>query len=228
MNVRALVAETGEFRLLLDPDPDLYFGPRSEQVFGTVDVLGKEIKTTGDAIWAAGLGDDNASGELWSRFGLSGRFLARGLIDGSFLASWTTLEERIGTLTAHYHSLYELPSSFQALRGTYVVDGELIVIDDTGVVFYQSATKGCTGSGQAKLIDTRFNLYRLAIDVDRCTAREAVRNGLRFSGLAYVGNNNEPGGGFLNSTIEMALSASATDDGGGNRYLTWNLLAHEQ
>ena len=228
MGVRALVAETGEFRLVLDPDPDLYFGPRSEQAFGTVDVNIREIKTNREAIWATGLGNGNVAGEHWGGLDVFGEFRTGGFIDGWFQATWTTFEERSGTLKlGKGSSLYQRPSSLQALQGTYVVDGELIAIDGTGVVFYQSATTGCTGNGRAELIDTRFNMYRLAIDVDGCKGADAVRNGRRFSGLAYVGNNNDAGGGSLNFTIEMALSASILDRA-ANRHLIWNLRAQEQ
>jgi hypothetical protein len=229
MRVSALlVAETGEFRLVLDPDPDLYFGPRSEQAFGTVDVNIREIRTNRKAIWTAGLGDGNVAGEYWGGLDFFGEFRAGRFIDGRFQATWTTFEERAGTLKlGNGSSLYQRPSSLQALQGTYVVDGELIAIDGAGVIFYQSATKGCTGNGRVELIDTRFNMYRLAIDVDACKGADAVRNGLRFSGLAFVGVNNDYGGGFLNNTIDMALSASIVDHA-ANRHLIWNLSANEQ
>lgn len=40
--------------------------------------------------------------------------------------------------------------------------------------------------------------------------------------------NNDPGGGFLNATLEMALSASVTGGLGRMRHVVWNLRANEQ
>ena len=90
------------------------------------------------------------------------------------------------------------------LQGSYSTTTESLTIDDQGVIFYQSSVNGCTGNGSAEVIDPDFNMYRLEIDVGNCTGSEAIRNGLTFTGLANIGENNEPGGGFINFTIEMA------------------------
>jgi hypothetical protein len=69
-------------------------------------------------------------------------------------------------------------------------------------------------------------MYRMTLDVDACTGDAAVRNGLTFSGLANIGENTEPGGGVLNSTLEMALSASIGLPF-GQGYVPWSLWANK-
>ena len=226
LNVRALVAETGEFRLVLYPNVDVYFGSQNEQVFGTFDVDGGEITTIPNAVWAAGLDTGNANGDFFGAFGLSGDFEAGDSISGSFQAYWTNDEERIGTLSLNYHTLYESPSSLAILQGTYSTPGETLTIDDQGVIFYQSSVSNCTGNGTAEIIDPDFNMYRVAMEMGNCTGNEAIRNGLVFVGLATIGENNEPGGGFLNSTLEIAVGAEIFGPFTSN-YVVWNLLVHE-
>src|SRR5687768_11976976 len=67
-NVRLLVAETGEFRMMLYPDMDKYFASDSEQVFGDFDIDGGDISTVGNAVWVGPL---NATGDDWGAFGLA-------------------------------------------------------------------------------------------------------------------------------------------------------------
>ena len=43
-----------------------------------------------------------------------------------------------------------------------------------------------------------------------------------------IGHNNDPGGGFINYTLDMAVSASYLDGFGQSGFLSWNLLLHEQ
>jgi hypothetical protein len=225
-NVRLLVAETGEFRLLLYPHVDQYFAAQNEQIIGTFSVDGGDISTMGDAVW---VGPVNATGDDWAAFGMAGDFEAGESISGTFQANWVGwehIEERVGTLSMNYHSLYENPSSLDTLQGTYTTTDESVAISDQGVIFYQSAVTGCTGNGTAEIIDPDFNMYRVEIDVDNCTGDEAVRNGLRFTGLANVGHNNDLSGAFLNATLEMAVTAPRGLPFGIG-YVPWSLLAHK-
>jgi len=227
LSVRALIAETGEFRMTLYHDIFLdYFASQSEQIFGTLDINGERVWTTGDAVWTARV---NETGDDWAAFGMTGDFFEAGRnISGTFQANWqgwTHVEERIGDLTIIYHSIYERPSSFAILQGTYRTPDEQLTVDAQGVIFYQSAVTGCIGNGTAEIIDPDYNMYRMTIDVDACIGDESYRNGMTFSGLANIGESNDLGGGFLNATLEMAISASRGLPF-GHGYVPWSLRAH--
>jgi len=225
--VRALVAETGEFRFVLDKASEDRFNSQSEQVFGTFSIDGATIETSGDAYWAAALGTGNPGGELWSNFGMSAEFEPAVSVSGVFQATWTNFVERLGTLDMTYHSLYENDSSLAALQGTFTTSTDTLTIDDEGVIFYQSSDTGCTGNGSAEVIDPEYNMYRVEIQMGGCTG-DFVRNGMNFTGLANIGVNNELGGGFINDTLEMAVSASYADGLGPTIHIPCSLLAHRQ
>jgi hypothetical protein len=229
MNVRALVAETGEFRLVLAEDIEQWFTSQSEQMFGTFEFDYGQMMTTGDAIWAAPLTTENSAGELFGAFAMWGTYGEQSGFRGSLESWWTTSEERVGTIVLTYHRTgYEMPSSLEFLRGTYGTDTESMSINAQGAMFYQSATSGCTGNGKAEVIDPNYNMYRIEIEVGSCTGVDAVRNGRTFTGLANIGLNNEPGGGFINWTLDMAVSAPYVNSTGQSRFLSWNLGLHEQ
>jgi hypothetical protein len=226
LNARAMIAETGEFRMVLYEDVyDDYFGPRNQQVFGTFRTTGGAITTAGNAVWAAPL---NATADDWAVFGMAGEYAARDFISGDFqanFAGWGHVEERVGTLAMHYHSIYERPSSLEILAGTYTTTDETLTIDDEGVIFYQSLATGCSGNGTAAIIDPRFNMYRVTIEVDGCTTDDAnLRNGVSFTGLANIGENNDLTGATLNRTFEMAVSAR--HNAMGEYHVTWFLRAN--
>jgi len=226
LNARALITETGEFRIVLSEDVEQYFGGQNEQIFGTFDIDGRDISTTGDAIWTKPL---NETSDDWAAFGMAGDFRAGDSISGVFQANWASwmhFEERVGTLSMNYHSIYERESSLVILQGTYTTTTESLVVDDQGVIFHQSSATGCTGNGTTEIINSEYNMYRVTIDVAGCTGDAEVRNGLTFTGLANIGENNDLTGGFLNSTFEMAASASIGLPF-GQGYVPWTLRAHK-
>jgi hypothetical protein len=230
VEVIAIVAETGEFRFLVAETYEQWFTPVGEQVFGTLALFGANVRTTGDAIWAVALhADNNPWGVNWGSFGLSATLDSvdtQQRITGPFQAEWTSSEQRVGTLTLHSNrGLYERESSLETLQGTYTTTTESLTIDGQGAIFYQSSGNNCTGNGTAEVIDARYNMYQMHLDLDNCTGIEASRNGLRFAGLAYIGDNNSLAGGFLNRTLVMAISAS-TAGPFWDIHLAWNLLAH--
>ncbi len=230
--VFALVAETGEFQFVLADGQGEMFGGVSEQVFGNLELNGQSVRTTGTSIWSAALGAGNPAGELWGVFGFSGELDQVGAqlhVSGPFQANWTSFEERVGTLDLFSsRSQYERPSSLALLEATYTTATESLTIDGDGAIFYQSSASGCTGNGSAEVIDPRFNMYRVEIALGGCAGADSFRNGFTFDGLAYIGDNNEPGGGFLNSTFAMAARASYVDGLGPSIYVPWSLLAHRQ
>ena len=226
LNARALMAETGEFRIVLYEDFDQYFDTRNQQIFGTFSIASGDITTTGDAVWAAPL---NSTSDDWAVFGMAGEYAAARFISGEFqanFAGWTHTEERVGTLTMNYHSIYERPSSLEILEGTYTTTDETLTIDDQGVIFYQSLATSCTGSGTAAIIDPDFNMYRVTIDVDGCAGDAEIRNGLSFTGLANIGENNDLTGATLNDTFEMAASGRLGLPF-GTGHVPWFLRAHK-
>jgi hypothetical protein len=229
LNVRALIAETGEFRMMLYEDFDLdYFASQGEQIFGTFASNGQDIATIGDAVWTARA--VNEFSDAGAVFGMTGVLAARQSISGPFQANWydwSRVETRIGNLSMNYHSIYESPSSLAILQGSYRTPDEVLTVDDQGVVFYQSAVSGCIGNGTAEVIDPDYNMYRMTIDVDACVGDESYRNGSTFTGLANIGENNDLGGGFLNATLEMVVSARRiTNADLSLGYVPWSLRAH--
>ena len=229
MNVLALVAETGEFRLVLAEESEQLYTRQNEQMFGTLEFDFGQMMTTGDAIWAAPLTTENSAGELFGASAMWGTYGKQSGFRGSLESWWTTSEERVGTIVLTYHSAaYEIPSSLEFLRGTYGTDTESMSINAQGEIFFQSATSGCTGNGKAQVIDPNYNMYRIEIEMGSCTGVDAVRNGRTFTGLAKIGHNNDPGGGFMNYTIDMVVSASYQNGFGQSRFLSWNLGLHQQ
>ena len=228
-NVRLLVTDTGEFRMMLYPDVDKYFATDSEQIYGNFNIVGRDITTVGDAVWVAAVTD---AGDEWASFGLAGEYVAGESISGTFQAistAWSGgMGEPVGTFSLNYHSLYEKPSSLDILQGTYATTTDSLTINAQGTIFYQSSDTGCTGNGTAEIIDPAYNMYRITLDVESCGGDEAVRNGLTFTGLANVGHNNDLGGAFLNDTLEMAVTAPRSLHSGAQGYVPWSLLAHKQ
>jgi hypothetical protein len=226
---RVLVAETGEFRIVMTSDPnweETLFSNQSEQISGTFGYSGANVVTIGDAIATMPLGPNNSTGDHYGDFAMSGRFDSLTNFSGTFQSGYTSFLERSGTIAFTYHSIYERPSSLATLAGNFSTTSASLSIDSQGVIFFQSAANGCTGNGQAGIIDSRYNMYRLTITVGNCTGVDAVRNGLTFTGLANLGVNNDLTGGFINETIDMALSASRVAAPSG--YINWNFLAHRR
>jgi hypothetical protein len=231
MVARVLVAETGEFRIVMTSDSnwemETLFSNQSEQISGTFGYSGANVVTIGDAIATMPLGPNNSTGDHFGDFAMSGRFGSH-IFSGTFQSGYTSFLERSGTIALSYHSIYERPSSLVILAGNFSTTSASLTIDSQGVIFFQSAANGCTGNGQAGIIDSRYNMYRLTITVGNCTGIDAVRNGLTFTGLAYLGETDVPigpiGGDF--GTIAMALSALRTPDPFGYiGYINWNFLA---
>jgi hypothetical protein len=227
LNVRALMTETGEFRWILSGTSEQFFGPESEQVFGQLTAVDHGVQTSTDlAIWMAALGSGNPFGGLWGRFGMEGMYSGRDGIGATFWSHWNNQDERWGDVSLDYDSLYERDSSLAVLAGTFVTDSDSLTIDSLGAIFYQSSREGCTGNGSAEVIDPDFNMYRMSIELENCITE--VRNGLAYTGLAYIGESNDLSGGYLNDTIEIALSASYDGGVGTSAYIPWSLLAHKQ
>jgi hypothetical protein len=229
----ALVAETGEFHFVLTDELGELFDGANEQIFGNFESDGSIVRTNGDSVWSTALGAGNPLGEYWASFGFSGALDQVGSqlrISGPFQANWTSFEERVGSLELYSSRFqYERPSSLELLAATYTTANESLTIDEEGVIFYQSSANGCTGNGSAEVIDARFNMYRVEIVLDNCTGANSHPYRLTFRGLAYVGDNNDPGGGFLNSTLVMAVSAKLADGISGEFHyrIPWSLLAHK-
>jgi hypothetical protein len=229
VNVRGLVAETGEFHWVLAEPSEEFFGSRNEQIFGTLTFDDTTVGTRGEAIWVGLSKPPQQPGAHWGYFELFPGVLATpDRLSGTFQSGWTISEKRVGRFELGYHSLYQRASSLETLQGTFGTDTESLTIDEHGFMFYQSSQNGCIGIGQAAVIDPNFNMYRLKLDTENCKGSEASRNGLTFSGLADLGVNNDAGGGFINETLEIALTASSVDGLGIAYYEGWTLLAHRK
>jgi hypothetical protein len=208
--MRLLIAETGEFRWL--PGDGWY-----QQVFGTfqADTMGVS-STDAVRVWVDGL-----------------TFLETSFVS---VDMWGTLTEQ-GSLSIQYQSnsnpshagtyslaacdsVYMRESSLAILAGTYtgLKDTYSLAIDSRGAMFYQNSRTGCVGNGSAELIDPGFNMYRVEIEIENCTAQLAVElNGLTFTGLGYLGDS---GDGDRNDVAALVLSTVR-----GGRYVMWDPVA---
>lgn len=206
---RALIAETGEFRWLDDA--------QGQQIFGTLDVDGTDVSST-NAISALPWGSVTPAGSRFGVTDLTGTIEERESLSGEFMTTGEEGDEFSGTFAFDYLPLYERASSLATLQGTYTTATDTLTIDNQGAIVYQSSANSCAANGSAELIDAAFNMYRVEFDVVAgCTGNEFVRNGLTFSGLAYLKDSQ---GGSMNDTVEFAVSAASAD-----AYVVWSLDA---
>jgi hypothetical protein len=209
----ALISEAGEFRMVEVPS--------GLHIKGTFQASGTGFVST-DAVWVSSTMETSVAGPATVQATqLEDRF-------GSYLQVSTDLSGNggpgSGVEPMYFYSCYTLyhhPSSLELLQGTYV-DGpnNMLTIDSTGSLFYQSSSDHCTGNGSVKLLDPAFNLYAVEIEVEGCTSDlTSERNGLTFTGLAYLGST----GWKPDNVLVVAASAEGVDILGVPRFVAWNL-----
>jgi hypothetical protein len=208
----ALISESGEFRMVEVPD--------GLHIKGTFQASGTGFVST-DAVWVSSTMETSIAGPatLEAKPGED--------MFGTYLTVTTDLSGQGGPgsgaeplFFASCHTLYHRPSSLELLQGSYINRTNTLTIDSTGALFYQSSSDHCTGNGSVQLLDPAFNLYRVEIEVEGCTSDLAKeRNGLTFTGLAYLGSTvRSPDNVFV-----FTASAEGVDMLGVPRFVTWNL-----
>ena len=187
VNARVLVAETGEFRLVLADESEQFYTQQSEQArfFKLTGPRKHDSQSNSTTPLAA----ENTEGEMLGNFEMGGKFGAEGAISGIIQSLWGGYEEHVGTFSMTYFSTaYESTSRLEYLLGTYGTNTDSMTINAEGMIFYQSAASDCTGNGRAQVIDPNYNMYRIEIEVGNCTV-DFHRNGRTFTGLAYIEPN---------------------------------------
>jgi hypothetical protein len=208
--IRGMVTESGEFRVL-----DLDLG---QQVFGAFEV-DAQLVSAADAVWALPWGSSTPAGSRHGFTEISGLIEPRVSLTGLFTTTGEEGDEFFGSFSLHYDDVYERGSSLATLAGTYTTATESLAIDAQGDMFYQSSANDCAASGSARVIDADFNLYRMEFDaVQGCTGDASVRNGLSFTGLAYLKDDTV----VSNGTLEFAVSGESADS-----FVIWTLEAQK-
>src|ERR1051325_9874316 len=122
----------------------------------------------------------------------------------NFLAGLYAVNGETGTFYAQYDAgIYERPSSLAAIAGAWnirnlqgsVVGSLRIAVDGT---FSGSDAAGCSYSGAVNIIDSRYNAYRVNLNVGSCGVSSGAYEGL--AGLLSTFSAND--------TFQFALSRS--------------------
>jgi len=208
LDFTGLIAETGEFRWL---DND-----QGQQIFGTIQVSGTSFGST-DAISALPLNVTTQAGSRFAFTDLDGTVAERVSLDGEFTTTGEQGDVFTGTFTFDFDPLYSRTSSLAQVQGSYTTVDDSLTIDATGQLFYQSSANQCVANGAVEVINASYNMYRVTFQVDSCEGSLAARNGLEFSGLAYLKDTDA-----ANDTLEFAVSAARTED-----YLIWRYEAQK-
>ena len=170
-----------------------------------------------DGISALPPGSVTSLGSTYGFTDLAGTVAERTSLNGSFTTVGDQGDTFEGTFSFAYNTLYERNSSLAVLQGTYTTATSALTIDGQGQLFYQASDDGCVANGSAALIDPEYNMYALSFDAESCTGASAVRNGLTFSGLAFLSD-----AGGTNNSLQWAVSAQSAAG-----YVIWRLSAQK-
>lgn len=123
----------------------------------------------------------------------------------SFTTNGGTLLSDTWSLT--YSTLSTSGSSLSTLAANYTdsVSGSVLSISANGVMSSQNASNGCVLNGTATIINSSYDIYRVAVTYENCTGNYAVLNGVQLIGVAVLDPNTSPS----HLTIEVA-GASTT------------------
>lgn len=145
------------------------------QYHGSMQVSGTSFNASFRAI--APLGEYFVNGGTVLAGTMTGSISQRRSLDGSYQMS---SGER-GTVSLLFDDLYQRPSGQSLMTGTWIdVDNDTYSIDSTGRIFGQDSF-GCVYSGDAGVIDARYNAYRFNLTVSNC----GVVNGT-YAGLGVL------------------------------------------
>jgi len=218
LDTLALVDETGRYQWLVAP-PQGGAGPDAErqQVSGTLRVSGTALSST-NGISALPPGWVTVQGSTHGLTGLTGQVTERASLAGSFTTVGDQGDTFEGTFSFTYNALYERDSSLAVLEGTYTMVTSTLAIDRRGQLFYQSSGDGRVAAGAAALVDPEYKMYAVSFGVENFAGASAVRNGLAFSGLAFLSDE-----GGANNSLQWAVSAQAV----GGRHVVWRHSARK-
>jgi hypothetical protein len=192
-------------------DVDLYAGNGSYLLSG----LYAATSTNGISAQARYFPLSDAGGSA-STVNLVGSFSAQTQI----LASYTRSDGSSGSYNLSYQaSLYQLPSTLATLEGSWVVEDSFGAIvtsfnfDGNGGVSGSTSSPDCSYTGQAAIIDLRFNVYGLSLN-ESCTfpgsSGASTTVNATLSGLATL----LPASTALGTTqSQLVLTGASTSEG---------------
>lgn len=111
---------------------------------------------------------------------ITGTVNERSSFNGNF--SFSTGEA--GTVSFTFDPLYNRDSSLAKLQGQWDEGFGVLTVDPDGSFFEQDQF-GCVYNGQASIIDSNYNAYRLTMTVSNCAASDG-----NYSGLAVLADLN--------------------------------------
>jgi hypothetical protein len=165
---------------------------QTNQISGDGLVFGQECAASNSIRFCAEIGHANISIAL----GSDDTF---GDIQGKILVTTSAGTETWSLAMISFSNYYvDLPAT-QGLAGHYqeeladfALSGDTVIsIDAVGVLFFQSASSGCTGNGQLRPhLNGAVNVYDVSLTISGCNARYNYLNST-FDGLATTSPSDE-------------------------------------
>lgn len=166
----------------------------TEYTADRLNVSGNNFSATATVYGGAGRYDGTAE--------LAGTFTQRGNINGTFAGVGDA-----GSFSLAYNSLYERPSSLEAIAGTWTnyASGyyEKFTIDSNGNVS-RPVISGCTTSGSVSIIDPRYNVYAVNLTVNNCGDENGFYRGLAV--MTDTEASNDTIVGSANTTTHSVIA----------------------
>ncbi len=115
-------------------------------------------------------------------------------ITGKATLSPRTGGPKTGDISLAFDTLYTRGSSLAKVAGNYknAVNGAVININATGVLFSQEEASGCVINGSLAMIDSRFNAYATRLSFSSCKADKAALNGTTAVGVMFLDDTVSP------------------------------------
>lgn len=115
-------------------------------------------------------------------------------ITGKATLSPKTGGPKTGDISLAFDTLYTRGSSLAKVAGNYknAVNGAVININATGVLFSQEEASGCVINGSLAMIDSRFNAYATRLSFSSCKADKAALNGTNAVGVMFLDDTVSP------------------------------------
>jgi len=180
-------SDGGEVITITGEDGQLYFLNGSfKGATGVLTVTGEE-NVTGILLLPQERGLDLANNNKSTDCNLTGSMAERQSMTLDVKCRAVGDQQVLTTLTLNYDARYGRDSSLATIAGNYnYTQGMVLNIAADGTAFGQDAVTGCVLNGQASVIDTAFNLYRIEWSNISCTGQDSDLNGvvvLRFPSI---------------------------------------------
>ena len=146
------------------------------QYSGVISVIGNSNSFSGNVTAYAPVGETFPDGSTVGIVSVSGTFTGQGAISGTYSGVGDS-----GTFSLTYSGLYNRPSSFAAIAGTW--EGPVQVYTNTVTVgpsgnIIGSSTAGCSYSGNVGIIDPTYFAYNVNFSIINCGLESGTYIGL--------------------------------------------------